>query len=205
MTAAAAGGYPVQFSVDRPARYQRVQILLRIGVGIVLGFILNAAFGFFYFVGPVISAVLIAQRGGEAFQQRYGAFYRKLLSFCKGLSAYLLFACDSFPSWGEEGPARLQIRTTGTPTVGSALLRLLLAIPHFLILGLLGGVAMLLGFVALITVLVNESVPEPIQRFQVGFLTWSARTEAYFLSLVEEYPPFRLEMPPAGGGSGMSA
>ncbi len=114
-----SAAYPVRFSVDRPSRYQRVQLLLRIGAWIVFGWVMDVALGFLVFAGPIISAVLIGQHGGASFLERYGAAYHKILSFYMGVMAYLWFTTDTFPTWGEEGPSRLTINTTGTPTVTS--------------------------------------------------------------------------------------
>ena len=191
--------YPVRFSVERPSRYQRVQLLLRIGTWIVLGWIMDMALGFLMFAGPVISAVLIGQHGGASFLERYGAIYHKILSFYMGVMAYLWFTTDTFPTWGEEGASRLTINTTGTPTVGSALLRFIMVIPHVLVLWLLSFVAGMLGFIAFFFVLFRESVPAWICNFETAFLAWQARVLAYFLSLVEEHPPYsfsKLKQPP---------
>ena len=53
-----------------------------------------------------------------------------------------------------------------------------------------------LWLVALVAVLINRSVPDGVRNFQLGYLTWVARTLAYYLSIVEEYPPFLLERSP---------
>jgi hypothetical protein len=42
-------------------------------------------------------------------------------------------------------------------------------------------------------VLINESVSERIWRFLMGVVAWEARVVTYFLSMVEEYPPFNLD------------
>ncbi len=190
MSDVGAPAYPVQFAVDRSRRYQRVQVLLRLGVWIILGWVGNVGLGVLFLLAPVISAMLIAQRGGAAFLERYGGRYRRALSFYLGVNAYLWFATDTFPTWGEEGPSRLGVQTTGTPTVGSALLRIILVIPHMLVLLLLSIVAGILGLIAAISVLWRESVPGWICDYETAFLAWQARTLAYFVSMVEEYPPF---------------
>ena len=98
-----AGAYPVQFSVDRPERFQRVQLLLRLALWLALYWFGSGLGWLVYLGGPIITAVLVAQRGGRGFQERHGERYRKALSFIMGVSAYLLFASDRFPIWGKKG------------------------------------------------------------------------------------------------------
>lgn len=190
MSESVLGGYPVGFSVDRPTRYRRVQILLRIGLWVIISWLGNMGLSALYVLAPIISAALIGQRGGASFLERYEGRYRKALGFWMGLNAFLWYATDSIPTWGEDGPSRFAVRTTGTPTVGSALLRLILVIPHVIVLGLLSVPAVIFAVLAFVTVLVNESVPGWVCNYQGAFLAWQARTLAYFVSLVEEYPPF---------------
>ncbi len=67
-----------------------------------------------------------------------------------------------------------------------------MVIPHAIVLGVVGFVAMILAFVAAIMVLINESVSHDLWKFQMGMVAWEARVLAYYLSMVEEYPPFSL-------------
>ena len=168
-------------------------MVLRIGIGFVLSWISSPGFWAIFLAGPIVSAILISQRGAEGFHERSGAMYRKALSFVMGVEAYLLWTTDTIPNWNEERTSHLRIESTGAPTVGSALLRFLTVIPHLIVLWILSVVAVILWFVALVTVLVNRSVPDGVRNFQIGFLVWVTRTLAYYLSMVEEYPPFRLE------------
>lgn len=193
MSEQATAGYPVQVSVESPGRFQRVHVLLRIGIWIVLGWLSNVGLGFVFLAGPVVTAVLVAQ-GGDGFHTRYGETYRKVVSFWTGLQGYLFFGTDTFPSWGQEGPVRYSYRPTGTPTVGSALLRLIMVIPHAIVLFVVGILAALAGLAALVTILVDESVPMGLWKFLMGVVAWQARVFSYFLSMVEEYPPFSLDV-----------
>ena len=71
--------------------------------------------------------------------------------------------------------------------------RLLLAIPHFIVLFFI-----LLGWgittiVAWFIILFTGSYPQGLYDFGVGALRWLLRLEAYLLLLIDEYPPFSLE------------
>ncbi|MCZ6546461.1 MAG: DUF4389 domain-containing protein [Chloroflexi bacterium] len=183
--------YPVSVSVVKPDRFQRVHLLLRIGLWVVVTYLFNS---FLLLAGPVISAVLVAQRGDQSFHERYGEIYGKVVAFIMGLQGYMFFASDDFPEWGEGGSLRYDYTPTGEPTVGSALLRIIKVIPHLIALWILGILALALGFVAAVTVLFSESVPHGIWKFLMGYVAWDARVLTYFLSMVEEYPPFSLDV-----------
>lgn len=191
MSEAAMSAYPVSVSVAKPDRFQRVHLLLRIGLWVVVTYLFNS---FLLLAGPVISAVLVAQRGDQSFHERYGEIYGKVVAFIMGLQGYMFFASDDFPEWGEGGSLRYDYTPTGEPTVGSALLRIIKVIPHLIALWILGILALALGFVAALTVLFSESVPHGVWKFLMGYVAWDARVLTYFLSMVEEYPPFSLDV-----------
>ncbi|MCZ6706769.1 MAG: DUF4389 domain-containing protein [Chloroflexi bacterium] len=191
MSEAAMSAYPVSVSVAKPDRFQRVHLILRIGLWVVVTYLFNS---FLLLAGPVISAVLVAQRGDQSFHERYGEIYGKVVAFIMGLQGYMFFASDDFPEWGEGGSLHYDYTPTGEPTVGSALLRIIKVIPHLIALWILGILALALGFVAAVTVLFSESVPHGIWKFLMGYVAWDARVLTYFLSMVEEYPPFSLDV-----------
>lgn len=191
MSEAAMSAYPVSVSVAKPDRFQRVHLLLRIGLWVVVTYLFNS---FLLLVGPVISAVLVAQRGDQSFHERYGEIYGKVVAFMMGLQGYMFFASDEFPEWGGGGSLRYDYTPTGEPTVGSALLRIIMVIPHLIALWVVGILALALGFVAAVTVLFSQSVPHGVWKFLMGYVAWDARVLTYFLSMVEEYPPFSLDV-----------
>ena len=89
-----AGAYPVRVGAAKPVRYQRVHVLLRFIIWLVVSWIGNTLMVLGLLLGPVISAVLIGQRGGEAFHERYGATYAKAVAFLVGLEGYLFYVTD---------------------------------------------------------------------------------------------------------------
>ena len=66
----------------------------------------------------------------------------------------------------------------------------LLAIPHFIILYVLGIVAEVLAFVAWILGVITGKVPEGILGVIAMYVRYSSRVGAYVSFLKEEYPPF---------------
>ncbi len=73
MTASATSDYPVEVSVAMPARFERIQVLLRIGIWFILGILSQFGMGLLFFAGPIVSAALIGQKGGTQFHAQHGA------------------------------------------------------------------------------------------------------------------------------------
>ncbi len=73
-----------------------------------------------------------------------------------------------------------------------SLIKLLLLLPHIVVLSILGVVASIAALVGWIAVLIVGYYPRGLFDFQVGLLRWNLRVNAYFLSVTDRYPPFRL-------------
>lgn len=155
MSEAAMGAYPVSVSVSvaKPDRFERVHLLLRIALWILLAPVLNSGL---LLAGPIITAVLVAQKNDASFHERFGETYGKVVGFIVGLQGYMSFASDDFPEWGAGGSLRYDYTPTGEPTVGSALLRIVMVIPQVIALWIVGVLEGVLGFVAVVTVLFSE-------------------------------------------------
>ena len=70
--------------------------------------------------------------------------------------------------------------------------KLLLLIPHYFVLWVLGVLALIAAIVGLMTVLLIGKYPQSRFNFQVGVLRWNTRISAWFMCLVDRYPPFRI-------------
>jgi hypothetical protein len=70
--------------------------------------------------------------------------------------------------------------------------KLLLLIPHCLILMLLGCLSLLAATVGLLLILLTGKYPHRLFDFQVGVLRWNTRVTAWSICLVDKYPPFRI-------------
>jgi Domain of unknown function (DUF4389) len=76
------------------------------------------------------------------------------------------------------------------------LVKWLLAIPHYLVLFVLGIGVFFALIGAFFAVLFTRRYPRGIFDFVVGVLRWGWRVAAYVLLLVDEYPPFTLDEEP---------
>ena len=187
--------HPVHVEVAPLPKLERIQLLLRIALAVVLGwFGITAGWlvGALYALLPLIAAIAISSGGGTGYATDLGSKLWRVLTWLLQLSAYLMLLVDRFPSGGDY-PVRIEIRFTGQPTIGSSLLRLATSIPSGLVLLCLWCASAVLWLVGAGFVLVGASMPEAIPAFQRGVLRWQARLVAYHASLVDEYPPFSFE------------
>ncbi len=69
----------------------------------------------------------------------------------------------------------------------------LLAIPHFIVLYLLGIVQFLITFAAWFIILFTGQYPRGMFNIVVGVMRWTANLNAYLMLLRDEYPPFSWE------------
>ena len=102
---------------------------------------------------------------------------------------------DPYPPFGDAPyPASIEILDPAGPRNRlSIALRLLYAIPHFIVLCFVligwGFTTIAAWFVILFT----GSYPKALFDFGVGAMRWRLRVEAYMLLMVDDYPPFSLD------------
>ncbi len=70
--------------------------------------------------------------------------------------------------------------------------RILLVIPHLIVLVLLGVVTSLITFVAWFTILLTGGYPEGMMNFVINVSHWSTRVSGYMFLLTGTYPPFAM-------------
>ena len=70
--------------------------------------------------------------------------------------------------------------------------KMILLLPHFIILYVLGIFAFIVAIIAQAVVLFTGKYPEGMYNLVIGVLRWQTRTNAYFLGLTDKYPPFSL-------------
>jgi uncharacterized protein DUF4389 len=187
------------FDVSYPQRFDRVQVVLRIVI-IWLVALVGIPFGWILYLGfPVLAAVEISQKDGARYLAEDGPRVTRWVGWVVAVMAYMWQLTDRLPGSGE-APARFEVKPSGTPTVGSALLRIITAIPSAFVLALLMFVSAIVWVIAAVWILIAETYPESLYGFQRGVVRWTARLLAYLASLVADYPPFSLDTggePPA--------
>jgi hypothetical protein len=108
--------------------------------------------------------------------------------------SYLMLLQDQYPPLGDAPyPASVTIVDPEGPrdrlTVG---LRILLAIPHFIVLAFLMTAFWATTIVAWWAIVLTGRYPQGLYGFGVSALQWLIRVETYVLLLVDDYPPFSL-------------
>jgi hypothetical protein len=108
---------------------------------------------------------------------------------------YLMLLEDRYPPLGDAPyPATLTVVDPVGPrdrlTVG---LRLLLAVPHFIVLAFLLIAWWCTTIGAWFLILITARYPQGLYAFAVSAFQWLIRVEAYVLLLVDDYPPFSFD------------
>jgi hypothetical protein len=109
--------------------------------------------------------------------------------------AYMALFVDPYPPFGDEPyPATIEVREPArqrdTATIA---VRLILALPHAVLLFFLLIGWLVTTIVAWFSILFTRSYPASLYEFGLGVMRWGLRVEAYLLLLVDEYPPFSLD------------
>jgi uncharacterized protein DUF4389 len=197
--------YPLRLegTLDSPlSRWQPlVKWLLAIPHAIVL-FFLWIAFGALtvvamfaiVFTGRYPRAIFDFNVGALRWTWRVGFYSYGAL----GTDRYPPFTLADVPGY----PARLEVEYPQSPSRGAALVQWwLLALPHYLIVGVLASVRSLLVFFAAVALLFSGRYPTSIYDLVLGLERWTYRVAAYAGLMTHAYPPFRLD----GGGDDPSA
>jgi hypothetical protein len=142
----------------------------------------------------VATALMIIIR--QRYPRWWFDFARELTRFGYRVGAYLVLLTDRYPSTVEEQAVHLDI---DYPDVKHdlnrwmPLVKWLLAIPHFIVLGCLAIAAVFAAVIAWVAILATGHYPRALFDFVVGVGRWGLRVNAYaFLLVTDRYPPFSL-------------
>jgi hypothetical protein len=108
--------------------------------------------------------------------------------------AYMMLLEDRYPPFGDAAyPATLTLDDPRAPRDRVAVgLRIILAIPHLIVLVFLMLGWWITALIAWLLILIAGSYPKGLYDFGVGALQWLIRVEAYVLLMTDDYPPFSL-------------
>jgi hypothetical protein len=110
--------------------------------------------------------------------------------------AYMALFADEYPPFGDGSyPASLQVTTPSARDRVSIAIRLLLVLPHLVVLFFLSIAWVVVTILAWFSVVFRGTYPMSAESFATGVMRWLIRVEAYALLLVDEFPPFTLEGP----------
>lgn len=97
-------------------------------------------------------------------------------------------------------PASLSVETPERVANWRPLLQWLLAVPHWIIVAVLGYVSQVIAVISWFAILFTGRLPAGLANFQIMYLRYSARLYAYAGFLHGSYPPFAFDMTAADPG-----
>ncbi|MDA0256834.1 MAG: DUF4389 domain-containing protein [Chloroflexi bacterium] len=189
-----AVGYPVRFDVEYPEGVSRWMFLVRWILAIPQLFIANL-------LGQLAQLLAFFAFFTVLFTRRYpkGMFTLAVgcLRWQYNVYAYVLFHdapyppfsfdADRYPHLAFEVPHREEFNRW------LPLVKWLLAVPHYIVVFVLGAVAIPVWLFGVIALLVTGTFPRGAFDFLAGVGRWGARVNAYVYLMVDEYPPFSLK------------
>ncbi len=109
--------------------------------------------------------------------------------------AYMALFVDTYPPFGDDAyAATIEVADAPLPRDRTTVaVRLLLAIPHFVLLVFLTIGWFVTTALAWFSILFTGTYPASLYPFGLGVMRWMLRVEAYLLLLVDEYPPFAFD------------
>jgi hypothetical protein len=135
-----------------------------------------------------------------------------------GFYSYSALGTDRYPPFAladvPDYPAQLHVEYPQALSRGLVLVKWLLALPHYLVVGVFaggawaglnaasnhggwssgGGLIGLMVFISAVALLFTGRYPRSIFDFIMGMNRWGFRLAAYVTLMTDAYPPFRLEM-----------
>ncbi|MCH8276720.1 MAG: DUF4389 domain-containing protein [Bacteroidetes bacterium] len=197
MTLQAGSSYPVVFDIEYPDGPQNrlkavFRIILAIPILILVSTITGGAQSGSLIFGPALMII---------FRQKYPRwwfdFNVELARFNARIGVYLALLREEYPATDDHQAITLDFEY---PDVERDLnrwmpiVKWILAIPHYVLLILLGIVAILAIVAAWFAILFTGNYPRGLFDFVVGVGRWSYRVQAYaFLLTTDKYPPFSLK------------
>ncbi|MGD2179059.1 MAG: DUF4389 domain-containing protein [Anaerolineae bacterium] len=212
--------YAARLEIDYPETLNRLTTLLRviwiIPIAIILGLVSGAGETVTNTVvlneagdvirrtrdtaGGLASGLATATALMIIFRHRYPRwwfdFARERTRFGARVAAYGALLTDLYPSTVEEQSVHLEIDYPDAEQDLSRwmpLVKWLLAIPHYIVLAVLGAGAVIVIIIAWFAIVFTGSYPRSLFDYVVGVGRWALRVQAYaFLLVTDQYPPFSL-------------
>jgi hypothetical protein len=189
--------FPLQLDLDAPDKIARwrplvhwLLIIPQLVVLYVLAIVQRVVFIISFF------AILFT---GEMPEGLFG-FNTMVLRYQWRVMSFAMFMRESYPEFafpaeaadpGTE-PATLSAQAAPKLSRGLIFIKWLLAVPHYIVLLILGIAAYVVVIIAFFVVIITGAWPSGMRDFVVGVMRWSSRVSAYILLMTDQYPPFSL-------------
>jgi len=123
-------------------------------------------------------------------------FLATYLRYQTHVYAYILLVADPFPGFGGKPgyPIDIEVDPPQRQNRWTVAFRVILAIPAFIVSGILGYLNRALAVFSWFIALVMGSVPEGLRNFAAFALRYEQQTAAYALLLTGRYPSFNVSV-----------
>ena len=196
MTLQAGSSYPVVFDIEYPDGPQnRLKAVFRIILAIPILILVSTITG-----GAQSGSLIFGSALMIIFRQKYPRwwfdFNVELARFNARIGAYLALLREEYPATDDRQAVTLNYEYPDVErdlNRWMPLVKWILAIPHYIVLVLLGIVAILAIVAAWFAILITGNFPRGLFDYVVGVGRWFYRVQAYaFLLTTDKYPPFSL-------------
>jgi hypothetical protein len=96
----------------------------------------------------------------------------------------------------DDYPLQADVEHQGEYNRWLPLVKWFLLIPHYIVLIVLGIIAMFVTFISFFAVIITGRYPRGMFDFMVGVHRWAWRVQSYLLLMTDRYPPFTLDDDP---------
>lgn len=186
--------YPLEFNVDYPKKdLDKLSTFFRPIFAIpilIIQYLLASGVGFLF----VPTALMIA--AVQKYPRWWFDWNFNLLKFQNRVGVYLALMTDIYPSTDQDQYVHLKMEYPDVKKLNRymPLVKWFLAIPHYIVLGILSFVVIFAVIVAWFSILFTGKYPKQIFNFMVGYGRWANRVTVYSLLLTtDKYPPFSLD------------
>ena len=194
---AQASDYPVQLSIDYPESSNRLTAFFR-PILMIPSSSLSVVLGAPKFLAPLLMLLFTGK-----FPRWWFDWNLQVKRFSARVNAYIGLMQDEYPSTEDDQSVHLDIEYPEDLNRFLPLVKWLLAIPHYIVLMVLGFVSLVLTVIAWFAILFTGRYPRELFDFNLGVARWGVRVNAYaFALMTDRYPPFRSQ--PLTGVRGLS-
>lgn len=202
--------YPARLSIDYPEQgLNRTTTVFRIILVIPIAIVVGLVSGSMASNLPDQSDFTALLAGGVLFvptllmllfRQKYPRWWfdwnLELSRFSTRVNAYMALMRDEYPSTDEQQAIHLELDYPDAARDLNRwlpLVKWLLAIPHYIVLAVLGTAAVVCVVIAWFAILFTGRYPRGLFDFVLGVSRWALRVGAYmWLLITDRYPPFSL-------------
>jgi len=161
-------------------------------VGVILALLSTGLLTVAVAVTSIISWFAILITGGHP--RGLWTFARFYMRWKVNVGVYAGLLRDEYPPFGEGAyPVQYWVEAPEHRIRWTVFLRIILGIPHFIVLFLLQIAWFVTVVIAWFAILFTGNYPAGLYKFAVGFFRWQTRVNSYVFLLRDEYPPFTLD------------